>query len=50
MVPADRRHDGLMLSADILTNIAQVTAGTLGRFGFFLRQGQIEERASARVE
>jgi len=48
-VPADRRHDGLMLSADILTNIAQVTAGTLGRFGFFLRQGQIEERARARV-
>ena len=49
MVPADRRHDGLMLSADILTNIAQVTAGTLGRFGFFLRQGQIEERAKAQV-
>jgi ABC-type sugar transport system ATPase subunit len=49
MVPADRRHDGLMLSADILTNIAQVTAGTLGRFGFYLRQGQIEERANARI-
>jgi ribose transport system ATP-binding protein len=50
MVPADRRHDGLMLSADLLTNIAQVTAGTLGRFGFFLRQGQMKERANARVK
>ncbi|MEX1335271.1 MAG: sugar ABC transporter ATP-binding protein [Candidatus Limnocylindrales bacterium] len=49
MVPADRRHDGLMLSADLLTNIAQVTAGTLGRFGFFLRRGQMEERASVRM-
>jgi ABC-type sugar transport system ATPase subunit len=49
MVPADRRHDGLMLSADLLTNIAQVTAGTLGRFGFFLRRGPIEERAQARM-
>ena len=49
MVPADRRQDGLMLSADILTNIAQVTAGTLGRFGFFLRQRHIEERAESRM-
>ena len=49
MVPADRRRDGLMLSADILTNIAQVTAGTLGRFGFFMRGGRIEERAEERV-
>ncbi len=49
LVPANRRHDGLMLSADILTNMAQVTAGALGRFGFFLRQGQIEERAKARM-
>jgi len=49
MVPADRRRDGLMLSADIIANVAQVTAGTLGRFGFFLRQNRIEERANARV-
>ncbi len=50
MVPADRRHDGLMLTSDLLTNIAQVTAGTLGRFGFFLRQGQMEQRATARMQ
>jgi ABC-type sugar transport system ATPase subunit len=49
MVPADRRQDGLMLSQDILTNVAQVTAGALGRFGFFMRKGQIEERTEARV-
>jgi ABC-type sugar transport system ATPase subunit len=50
MVPADRRSDGLMLSADILTNMAQVTAGALGRFGFMLKQGRIEERTNARVD
>ena len=50
MVPADRRSDGLMLSADIITNMAQVTAGALGRFGFMLRKGQIEDRTHQQVQ
>jgi ABC-type sugar transport system ATPase subunit len=49
MVPADRRQDGLMLSQDLLTNIVQVTAGALGRFGFLLRNKMIEDRAEARI-
>jgi ribose transport system ATP-binding protein len=49
MIPADRRGEGLMLGQDILANVAQVTAGVLGRFGFLLRQGAMEERASLRV-
>jgi ABC-type sugar transport system ATPase subunit len=47
LVPADRRQDGLMLGQDILGNVAQVTAGVLGRFGFVMRSRAIEERAEA---
>jgi ABC-type sugar transport system ATPase subunit len=49
MIPADRRDGGLMLGQDILANIGLVTAGVLGRFGFLLRQRQMEERATSRV-
>ncbi|MBA3844434.1 MAG: ATP-binding cassette domain-containing protein [Actinobacteria bacterium] len=38
MVPADRRTDGLMLNQDIVDNMSHVTAGVLGRLGFWLRQ------------
>ncbi|MCA9902456.1 MAG: sugar ABC transporter ATP-binding protein [Anaerolineae bacterium] len=45
LVPADRRNEGLMLEQDILSNVAQVTAGVLGSFGFLLRRDRIEEHA-----
>ena len=48
LIPADRRNDGLMLDQDIVTNVAQVTAGVLGRLGFFLQRRAISERAQAR--
>ena len=47
MVPSDRRNEGLMLEQDVLNNIAQVTAGVLGNFGFFLRRESIEKRAES---
>jgi len=47
LVPADRRNEGLMLEQDILSNVAQVTAGVLGNFGFLLRHERIEEHAEA---
>jgi ribose transport system ATP-binding protein len=50
MVPADRRHEGLMLDQPIVTNIAQVTAGALGRLGFFLRQRGIDASAQKQVQ
>jgi ribose transport system ATP-binding protein len=49
MVPADRRLDGLMLSQDILNNVGLVTAGVLGRLGFFLKHRRMEERVDVRV-
>ena len=48
MVPADRRDEGLMLGQDILSNITQVTAGALHRFGFILRRDQMAQAAESR--
>lgn len=45
-VPPDRRTLGLMLDADILANLVQVGAGTLGRHGFRLRRRELAGRAS----
>lgn len=50
MVPCDRRKEGLMLEQDIETNISQVTAGVLGRLGFFLRRNRMKRHAQARAE
>jgi ABC-type sugar transport system ATPase subunit len=47
-VPADRRHGGAMLQRTVLENLSLVTAGALGRFGFFLRQSQLEKRTRDR--
>ncbi len=48
LIPSDRRNDGLMLDQDIATNVAQVTAGVLGRLGFFLKPRTVKERAQTR--
>jgi ribose transport system ATP-binding protein len=50
MVPSDRRSEGLMLDQPIMTNIAQVTAGALGRLGFFLRQRALDQRTQTRAD
>mgnify|MGYP005846817373 CR=1 FL=1 len=50
MVPADRRSEGVMLDQSIMTNVAQVTAGALGRLGFFLRRSRIETRVQSQAE
>jgi ABC-type sugar transport system ATPase subunit len=50
MVPADRRNEGLMLDQPVMTNIAQVTVGALGRLGFFLRQRHLDARAQTRAD
>jgi ABC-type sugar transport system ATPase subunit len=47
-VPADRRHGGAMLKQTVMENLSHVTAGALGRFGFFLNRSRLKDRARAR--
>jgi ABC-type sugar transport system ATPase subunit len=48
MVPADRRHDGVMLEASIAQNIAQVAIGALGG-RFWLRDRDLIEPARRQI-
>jgi ribose transport system ATP-binding protein len=41
MVPADRRHNGLMLDASVARNIAHVTVGALGARSPWLRRSEL---------
>ncbi|MEP0322296.1 sugar ABC transporter ATP-binding protein [Bauldia litoralis] len=50
LVPADRRTEGLALEQSIGANISLVTAGTLGRFGSWLKQAALDARANARAD
>jgi ABC-type sugar transport system ATPase subunit len=50
LVPADRRTEGLSLEQSISANINLVTAGTLGRFGWWLRQAALDTRAKIRAD
>ena len=49
-VPSDRRRDGLMLEQSVLHNLSQVTAGVLGRLGFFLNNSAMRARAVTRTK
>jgi ABC-type sugar transport system ATPase subunit len=48
-VPGDRRNVGLMLDRSVGDNLVQVSAGTLGRDGFFLRRGKLDRQARERI-
>ncbi len=50
MIPADRQSEGLMPAQDVGTNVSQVTVGVLGKFGFFMRQPEIEQAVQKRIE
>jgi len=47
LVPADRRHDGLMLQDSILTNVVSVTAGVTRKYGRLLPRGRMKADAKA---
>lgn len=48
LIPADRRNEGLMLGQDVISNLSQITAGVLGRLGFFIQEKTMREQAQAR--
>jgi ABC-type sugar transport system ATPase subunit len=50
LVPADRRHQGLMLEGSIATNIGQVAVGTLSRRDPWLRPGAMRAAARRQIE
>jgi len=46
LVPADRRHGGLMLDRTVSDNLALVTVGALGQGSFMLRPGRMRSAAA----
>jgi ABC-type sugar transport system ATPase subunit len=49
LVPADRRHQGLMLEASIARNISQVVVGALGGRGWRLRRQDLRVPAERQI-
>ena len=50
LVPADRRHQGLMLASSITTNIAQVAVGTLPSRRQWLDRGAMRAAARRQID
>jgi len=50
LVPADRRHQGLMLESSIAVNISQVAVGTLSRRDPWLRPRTMKAAARRQIE
>jgi len=50
LVPADRKHNGLMLEKSLIDNIAHVTLGTLAQRVPWLNKAHLQERATYQID
>ncbi|MDO9545263.1 MAG: sugar ABC transporter ATP-binding protein [Pelolinea sp.] len=49
-LPADRRNESVMLQQNVLENLSQVTAGTLGQYGFWLNKKDLQQNGLSRCK